>query len=293
MTNELLKNEKESVQLLDVRLADDYEAAHLEGAMNNPVMEVGFPGRLLESAPDKSKKTVVYGASAASHEAAAALEKLLREGYTDAHILEGGMETAVRENSPIVEGTPLPAPPPAPDGEFSADVEESRVGWTGRNLLNKHHGTVGLKSGRLRFIKGMLQSGEFALDLNDIKCADLSVIDGHDILIGHLRDDDFLDVANHPEAVFAITKVEFISDAKAGAANLQLSGNLSMRGQTHPIEFQAVSGLTPDGKPVAQAVFSVDRTRWGILYGSGKFFHRLAGHLVNDQIEFEVKIVAR
>ena len=59
-----------------------------------------------------------------------------------------------------------------------------------------------------------------------------------------------------------------------GAPNLTIHADLTLRGQTHPITFQATPGLTPEGKPAAQANLQIDRTRWGVLYGSGKFFHR-------------------
>ena len=134
-------------------------------------------------------------------------------------------------------------------------------------------------------------AAEFVIDLKNMECADLIGGDLHDVLINHLQDDDFFDVENYPEAVFVITDVARISGAKPGSPDLEINGELTLKGQTHPINFQAASGVTEDGKPAAQAVFSIDRTRWGVLYGSGKFFHRLAGHLVNDLIEFEIKIV--
>ena len=40
------------------------------------------------------------------------------------------------------------------------------------------------------------------------------------------------------------------------------------------------------------ATLAFDRTLWGSIYGSGKFFRRLAGHLVNDLVEIQVKVVA-
>ena len=41
----------------------------------------------------------------------------------------------------------------------------------------------------------------------------------------------------------------------------------------------------------AQAVFAFDRTVWGSIYGSGKFFQRLGMHLVNDLIEVQVRLL--
>lgn len=285
--------EHPGLQLLDVRLADDYAASHLEAAINNCVFEVAFRDRLPETAPDPAATTVVYGANATSHEAAAAAEKLRRAGYADVHILEGGFEAAVAAALPVVEGSPAPASPAVPDGEHTINVEESRVEWTGRNLLNRHWGTAPIRSGFLTFENGQLSGGEIRIDLLGLSCADLAGSDLHDVLIAHLHDDDFLDASKHPEATLRLLSAHPIEGAAAGAANLLIDAELTLRGVTHPITFQAVSGVTPEGHAAAQASFQIDRTRWGILYGSGKFFHRLAGHLVNDLVDFDIKIVTR
>lgn len=279
------------VQILDVRLADEYEACHLVGAENNCIHEVSFVGKLAETAPDKSMPTIVYGADAEGHEAAVAFSKMVREGYSDVHVLEGGLEAAVSENLPTAEGEQLPPPPSLEDGNYPVDISRSQVRWTGRNLTGSHNGTVPIVAGVMRIESGDLVTAEFAIDLRRIECADLKGEDTHDMLVGHLHDDDFFDVENHPEAEFVITRVERIPGASPGAPDLEITGGLTLKGQTHPIRFQAASGITGDGRPAAQAVFSIDRTRWGVLYGSGKFFHRLAGHLVNDMIEFDVRIV--
>lgn len=55
----------------------------------------------------------------------------------------------------------------------------------------------------------------------------------------------------------------------------------------------ATTGLTPEGKPAAQATFSLDRTHWGAIYGSARFFQRRGMHLVNDLIDLQLRIVGR
>ena len=281
------------VQLLDVRLADDFEAAHLEGAANNCVFEVAFPERLAETAPDKSLPTVVYGANGESAEAQAAEEKLRREGYGTVHILAGGLQQAVAEGFPTTTGEPLPESPEITDGTHAIDLEESRLEWLGRNLINKHWGTAPLTSGELIFSGGELTGGSFAVDMRGLKCTDLKGSELHDVLIAHLQNDDFFDVENHPEARVEIRSASRVPNAEDGAPNLQIEADLTLRGRTLPIAFTAAAGITPEGQAAAQASFSIDRTLWGILYGSGKFFHRLAGHLVNDLIEFQVRILTK
>jgi len=277
--------------VLDVRLADDFEAARIPGSINNAVFEVAFHERLPEQLPDKAAPIVVAGATAASHEAEMASEKLQRAGYQSVALLDGGIDGWQAASQPLDTGTPLPGPPTAPDGSAELDLTESRVEWTGRNLLNKHWGTVGLKDGHLVFAAGMLVGGEITLDMRQLECTDLAGNEVHDILIRHLHDHDFFDVEVHPEARLVITSADPIDGAADGAANLRVTADLTLKGQTRPITFDASAGLTPEGKAAAQASFAIDRTKWGVLYGSGKFFHRLSGHLVNDLIEFQVRMV--
>lgn len=269
-------------QLLDVRLSDDFEAGHLQGARNNCVFEVAFEGRLAESAPDQGRLTVVYGAGGGSLEAAMAAEKLERLGYTNVRVLAGGFEDAARE-FPLERGQPLPPPPAAPDGRFVLDLENSFVGWTGRNLINKHHGRVGIREGELVFEKGQLRSGSVTIDLTDMTCTDLEGSDWHDVLIDHLKSHDFFDVGIYPTAVVTVR----------AADEREATVDLTLKGVTQEVVIPLEAGLNEDGCPVTQAAFSIDRTRWNVLYGSRRFFKRLAGHLVNDLIEIELRLITR
>lgn len=288
-TNEL--NKLESIQLIDVRLKADYEESHIAGAVSNCVFETDFVDRLTDSTPDKATQIVVYGANASTLEADAALEKLRRNGYTNIDKLEGGLDAAKADGLKLEHGEPVEHPAPLADGSHKIDLSESQLEWQGRNLINKHWGTVDLEAGSLEFKDEQLVGGSFTADLNKLKSKDLEGSDMHDALVGHLKSEDFFDVENHPKAHFKITSVKCGTADSLTSENLEITGDLTLRGQTHPITFNAATGVSPEGKAVAQAAFSIDRTRWGVLYGSGKFFARLAGHLVRDELEFQLKIV--
>jgi polyisoprenoid-binding protein YceI len=263
-------------------IADDFEAGHLEGAMGNCVFEVTFEGRLEESAPAKEVLTVIYGANDESREASMAAEKLERLGYSRVEILEGGFEGA-SESFPVIEGTPLADPPPAPEGRFVVDLEESYIGWTGRNLINKHHGRLAIREGELLFENGKLQSGSVILDMTAITCADLAGTDLHDVLVDHLKGHDFFDVEVFPTAGLLVKQ----------ANQQQATIELTLKGISGEVVIPLEAGLNEEGCPVTQAAFSIDRTEWNVLYGSRRLFKRLAGHLVNDRIEIELRLITR
>ena len=96
-----------------------------------------------------------------------------------------------------------------------------------------------------------------------------------------------------PEGRFVITSTESVRQATPGAPNLKVHGELTLKNVTLPVEFLATAGMTPEGKAAAQASLAIDRTLWEVLYGSGKYFRNLGGHLVNDLIELQLRIVTR
>ena len=285
---------RSSLILLDVRLSEDFERGHLPGAKSNCVFEIAFGDRLAELAPDRDVPICVYGAGRNSHESSVAAEKLRRAGYADVWNFRDGFE-GWKEAERSVEGASSPAEVLRPrwNGSREISLAESRVEWIGRNLLNKHHGTLGLKSGILRFEDGRLAGGEFVFDMRDMACADLRGDPLCDVLIAHLYSLDFFDVDLYPEARFVITKAGPTNQPSRGAPSLAIHGELNLKGVTYPVEFAAVSGTTAEGKLAAQAVLSFDRTLWNVLYGSGKFFQNLGGHLVNDLIEIQLRIVTQ
>jgi polyisoprenoid-binding protein YceI len=244
-------------------------------------------------APDKEAPVCVYGAVADSYEARTAAEKLSRAGYKDVLELRDGLEGWKSAGEPV-EGSGIQSKgEPELNGWREIDTAESRVEWIGRNLLNKHYGQVALSAGKLRFDQGQLGTGEFTLDIRSITCEDLKGDSLHKVLIDHLLSDDFFDAERYSEARFTITGTEPITGATPGSPNLTVHGELTLRDVSRPVEFVATTGLTDEGKPAAQAAFAIDRTLWNVLYGSGKYFRNLGGHLVNDLIEIQLRVVTK
>jgi len=113
------------------------------------------------------------------------------------------------------------------------------------------------------------------------------------LLIRHLQSEDFFDVARYSEARFIIEAFQFQSGATEGRPNYQVQGRFLLRGVERPLSFGAFIGQPfEENKLLARAHFDIDRTEWGVLYGSGKFYEKLGKHLVNDYISLDLKIVA-
>jgi rhodanese-related sulfurtransferase len=279
--------------LIDVRSSEDYERSHIPSARNNCVYEVAFLERMEGLAPARTRPVCVCGNASDTYEARMAAKKLCRAGYERVLELREGL-AAWPSGELIVKREASESHPPKPpeiDGPREVNLAESRVEWTGRNLLNKHFGWVDIKSGVLNFHHGALVGGEFVLDMNSLTCGDLKGDELHDVLIAHLVSHDFFDTGLYPEARIAIKGTAPIPGASPGAPNLSIRGDLQIKGTTLPLSFEATTDFTPDGLPAAQAVLAFDRTKWNVIYGSGKFFRNLGPHLVNDLIEVQIRIV--
>lgn len=86
----------------------------------------------------------------------------------------------------------------------------------------------------------------------------------------HLKGRDFLDVKNHPELSFESTKVRI-----TGPETAEITGNFTMRGQTHEEVFQAELrriGASPFNSKIEIAGFTVtgeiERTKYGVKFGA-------------------------
>ncbi len=166
--------------------------------------------------------------------------------------------------------------------DYTVDAQESKVVWTGTKVTGSHTGTVGVKSGALHVDGNKITGGNFVLDLNTINTTDLEG-EYKDKLDGHLKSEDFFDVANHPEAKFEITNVE----AGATENELKVSGNLTIKGTSKNITFDAKVAELTDASAKVDADFNIAREDWGVNY-AGK-----ADDLISKEINFKVSLVAK
>lgn len=277
--------------LVNVLPEEVFLAERIPGSLNACVYEMAFLSRIAELAPGKEVAIVVYGAGEGSLDSRCAVEKLNAAGYLHVTDFPAGLPGWRSAGFPVEGDGPLPQAPRI-DGRFAIDTTESVIRWTGRNLFNHHSGIVRFASGEIQAAGGVLESARFVIDMNSIACEDLTDPDWNAMLIRHLHDADFFETSRFPTAVFAADEAGAIPNASEGMPNHLLKGKLTLRGISRPLEFPAVIASADGRRVTGQAQFEIDRTEFGSLYGSGKFFRHLGKHIVNDHIHIHVKIHA-
>jgi len=148
-----------------------------------------------------------------------------------------------------------------------------------------YSGEIGIRDGKIE--------GAFEIDMTSIKDIDLDGDPLQPNLVAHLMSEDFFFVRLFPKAFFTIRSADQIEEVPSSLPNFRVHGIFEMRGLKNDIEFLATASPLQEGFIKIEAHFDIDRTRWGVLYGSSRFFEHLGYHLVYNPISLQVLLVAR
>ncbi|MEM9063753.1 MAG: YceI family protein [Pseudomonadota bacterium] len=148
-------------------------------------------------------------------------------------------------------------------------------------VLDKSHAHVTFTVGHLGFsnVHGQFRTfdAEIDFDPGNVEATKVSfTIDAASVDTfweardNHIRGKDFFDVENHPSITFATTSV-----TPTGSESADVTGDLTIRGVTKPVTFQATLnklGPSPFNPNQTIAGFTVtgeiDRTEFGITYAA-------------------------
>ncbi len=171
--------------------------------------------------------------------------------------------------------------------EYKVDTANSEIRWEGSKPTGKHHGTIDLSSGSFSVNRGTVEAGKFVIDMNTITDEDLegeqkANLEAHLKGTAEGKEGDFFNVQEYPNATFELTGVE---------GNM-VKGNLTIKDKTNPIEFPASVTINGDKLNLRSETIELDRTKWGVNYGSKSIFPNLGDQFISDSIKITVSIVA-
>ncbi|GAB3222967.1 two-component regulator propeller domain-containing protein [Spirosoma arcticum] len=192
--------------------------------------------------------------------------------------------------------------------KYSIDTKQSVVIWKGSMLLGGWEGSKflgdGSSTGDVDILKGELLidnrhlvGGAVEVDMNTIE----NFVDQR----SYNQLPAFFDVKKFPVSTFAITKVETGNDGNTKVPNdgsirvnegknIKVTGNLTLEGITKAVTFPAKMQFKDgmDGTVEMNGMLIIDRTEWGIDYGSEKHFFK-SGDAILDEVKLFIKIVAK
>jgi polyisoprenoid-binding protein YceI len=179
---------------------------------------------------------------------------------------------------------------------YAVASDVSKVMWEGSKPVGTHKGTVNVSEGSITVDGGAIVGGSFTLDMNSITVLDLEgekkgYLESHLKGLDDKKADDFFNVNKFPTAKYEITKVT----KKEGDANgnALVYGNLTLKGATKSVGFTANVDVADGIVKVSTPQFKIDRTEWGIKYGSPSFFENLADKAIDNDIVLSISLVAK
>jgi len=179
-------------------------------------------------------------------------------------------------------------------GTYIVDAGASIINWAGKKpFINGYvnAGSIGVESGTVS-VSDSTYTAEFTIDMNTLSVSGTPTKPGSEsALEGHLKGERWFNVAEYPTATFAIDTVVPRDDTNTTSL-YDVTGTLTMKGQTGPLTFPARIYTDDAGTLHAQAEFEFDRTKWGITSGSGSFFDNLADNVIDDMVTLSFSLVA-
>jgi polyisoprenoid-binding protein YceI len=180
--------------------------------------------------------------------------------------------------------TPEAAQTAIPKGVWRVDPAHSKVGFA-----VKHMGVATVR-GEFGEFEGSLEIGD---DIATSKASGTvktaSVDTNQEPRDEHLRSADFFEVEKFPELTFTSTKIEQVDEE-----TVKITGDLTMHGETHPIELEAELGgveIGPEGETRTglEVTGQLSRSDWGMKFnaalGSGNV-------VVSDKVKLTLDIAA-
>lgn len=166
---------------------------------------------------------------------------------------------------------------------------ESKIEWVGsKKTGSKHNGVIGIESGSVSIEKDMIKSGEITINMASIEVLDIPKDDKNNAKLGgHLKSEDFFDIAKYPKA-----KIVIKSAKKLAEGQYEVTGDLTIKDTTQPVTLPVTLKMT-DAQTEAQGKLTIDRTKFGIKYGSGNFFKLAADRIINDEFELSFTVIAK
>jgi polyisoprenoid-binding protein YceI len=175
---------------------------------------------------------------------------------------------------------------------YAVQPQLSTLGWEGKAVTHGHNGTMNFTSGELLVKGNAIVGGTVTVDMKSMKATDIKDADSQGKFVGHMSSDDFFGVATYPTSTFKIVSVAPIKGAAKDADNATITGDMTIKGVTQRISFPAKVGVKGELASATGKV-TIDRTKFGLKYGSKSFFDSIGDKAINDTFDLTFNVIAK
>ena len=159
------------------------------------------------------------------------------------------------------------------------NLQESIITWNGKKVTGSHGGTINFKEGFFIYENDKIVGGDFIVDMSTISNTDLT---GKDkiVLEKNLKSFNFFNTEE-----FKTSELVFKSISAKGKNLYKVTADLTIKGVKNTVNFD----LILNGQR-ATAKLKIDRTKYGIQYGSGTFFDDIGDWTIYEEFDLNIDI---
>jgi polyisoprenoid-binding protein YceI len=159
------------------------------------------------------------------------------------------------------------------------NLKESIIFWNGKKVTGAHEGSINFKEGFFIYENDKIVGGDFIVDMTSLVNTDLT---GNDKLVleKNLKSFNFFNTEN-----FKTSQLVFKSIINKGRNLYKVTANLTIKGVTNTINFDLKLN-----KKGATAKLKIDRTKYGIQYGSGTFIDDIGDWTLYEEFDLNIDI---
>ena len=212
------------------------------------------------------------------------MKKFLMPALFAVAVLGAAPVASAQKNNSAKMATNAPA--------YKLQPQLSTLGWEGKAVTHGHNGTMQFTSGELLVKGNAVVGGTVTVDMKTMKATDIKDADSQGKFVGHMSGDDFFGVEKFPTSIFKIVTVTPIKGAKDNADNATVAGDMTIKGVTQRLSFPAKVGVK-DGVAAATGKVTIDRTKFGLKYGSKTFFDSIGDKAINDNFDLTFNVIAK
>ena len=203
-------------------------------------------------------------------------------------LIAGGVLISCGKDKPVTSETTEVTTTTEGSG-YVIDTLNSKIEWKGYKVVKSdntsHFGTIKFESGDITVKDGKLESGKFVADMASLENVDMKDdAEQKAKLEGHLKSGDFFEVEKFPTASDEITKV---TNNDTGDYNTTLDGNLTIKGITKPVQFNANVSVKEGEVSIATEPKDINREEFGV-----KFQMPVANGVIKDEVNVQILIKA-
>lgn len=170
-------------------------------------------------------------------------------------------------------------------------VTAGEITWAGVHVVDKsgHKGTISVSGGTLLVSNGKPVQGKVTIDMNSISVTDIKDPGERRDLESHLKDSDFFETNNFPQAeyYFGVS-----SPSTMPGFGWFLHGLLTMKGHTDPVDLPVNIKIDGETLRAESATVQINRTQWDVNFQSG-ILGTAKDKMIDDMVPISIKLTAK